>query len=1091
MHSLLDHLGIGDGASTESAIDLIDEELDRCKKEGDWLGYGEWCLLRAQREDVGQREGELARATAVWASPQGLILMPESLRELADQHEQFQANYLATAVVAVAARLPDLKLSIEADVLSDLAYRTRSSIASIYRVEGKSPRRLLEAASARYAELRGALTAAVASFSIATPATSRTAAAELVKRAHAFRPFSLVAERSFLGELDSLLGSGFRQFSQACEENSSADILRLGASVRSHAIQAGREATGRSASSLWQETTRLVALKLIEFADKSQIQTEETTRPHLQLTSHVTKLDLKHRAGVSVTAVLRNSGPGRVDRVSLESLSGPDAILELVEPSSAFTVDAGSEQTVKFSLRLERPRTSIDTKLTWSGVTMSAKPYSEGDRLLIEQQLTTPDWEHLRREPPYSLNPIRQGDRLIGRGALLDGLVMNALGGTSTFLWGQKRVGKTSVVQVLQELLEKRSYARVAFFRAGELAPLNEAEIGHTILTRLSRNLVLPGGWVIPSIADLRSGLGSIVPLVDDLVRSQEAKRFVVIVDEFDDLNTHLYTGERGRLFMSALRSLSETGVTFFFAGSERMRPIYVAHQQLLNKWSDVSLDTLESHEDRRAVILNPVSGSIEFDEVGVERLVTFCGGNPFYTNVLCSRLFQICAAEERTFIPVVTVEDVIARYAPSLGESAFAHLWEDNPDLDAGSRERLVAENCIALRAASALGGQFGSVEELLDVIVGFGLTAGEQVSDTEVGGAVARLKSRRVIVRQAAAGKWEVNPPVFAAWLAANAELQLLARWKEYAVRRKESAATSRRFVDPEVRVPIPEEELLEVAKGLAYCGKQKDVAEIRRWLRQFDDDVRIQLAFLLLRRLAERGFISGGAKLLELERIEQSIEALRQSTGGKWREVRGRRENLCIANVDGESKSGASTARELANRLRPAKRDHLARIDDWVRRHLSDDALLVVVDDFAGSGETIVRGIRSSIKTMREEWQTLVKDGRVACCLLFSFAEARRRIQQEFPDMKVLTARVFDEGLMAFDPGAGIFESDAERALANEMAVDVGEQLYAGYPLGVGRLGALVCFDNAIPNNTLPVFWSSGSVRGKQWTPLFPRA
>ena len=87
-----------------------------------------------------------------------------------------------------------------------------------------------------------------------------------------------------------------------------------------------------------------------------------------------------------------------------------------------------------------------------------------------------------------------------------------------------------------------------------------------------------------------------------------------------------------------------------------------------------------------------------------------------------------------------------------------------------------------------------------------------------------------------------------------------------------------------------PIEEDELLSVSEKLVYLGKQKDVAEVRRWLRQFDDDARIEVAFLLLKRLVDDGFVNDGAFVNGLAKMEGSVKARRQDVGdGAWRIVR----------------------------------------------------------------------------------------------------------------------------------------------------------------------------------------------------------
>ena len=69
--------------------------------------------------------------------------------------------------------------------------------------------------------------------------------------------------------------------------------------------------------------------------------------------------------------------------------------------------------------------------------------------LEFEQQRTQPDWGELLRNPPYAINPIREKKDLYGRDSVLAELELHVSNETSTFLWGQKRAGKTSVLQVL------------------------------------------------------------------------------------------------------------------------------------------------------------------------------------------------------------------------------------------------------------------------------------------------------------------------------------------------------------------------------------------------------------------------------------------------------------------------------------------------------------------------------------------------------------------------------------------------------------------------------------------------------------------
>jgi hypothetical protein len=193
-----------------------------------------------------------------------------------------------------------------------------------------------------------------------------------------------------------------------------------------------------------------------------------------------------------------------------------------------------------------------------------------------------------------------------------------------------------------------------------------------------------------------------------------------------------------------------------------------------------------------------------------------------------------------------------------------------------------------------------------------------------------------------------------------------------------------------------------------------------------------------------------------------------------------------------VDSETKSGATTARELAKRVRPGKIGDAESIDTWLRSHTNDDPLLLIVDDFAGSGTTIQKGLqRLAARLTGEVFEKYMDAGRVSCYCQFSFPDALDKLKSSFPKIDFYSAHVFGDELRALDPHANVFDSEEDRVYARDVLLQIGRELTPQNPLGFGDMGALVAFHNSVPNNTLPIFWSNGKVNERQWQPLFPRA
>jgi hypothetical protein len=290
-----------------------------------------------------------------------------------------------------------------------------------------------------------------------------------------------------------------------------------------------------------------------------------------------------------------------------------------------------------------------------------------------------------------------------------------------------------------------------------------------------------------------------------------------------------------------------------------------------------------------------------------------------------------------------------------------------------------------------------------------------------------------------------------------------------------------------------PIAEDDLIAVSQRLVYCGHQKDAAELRQWLRQFDDESRIEIAFLLLKRLAERGFINEGSRSRALHKLTEMIQSRRLEVGGKvWRAVRGRLDNLCLAYVDSELKSGAATAREMQKLMRPGRCGAAVEIAAWMRLHVDDDPLVIVVDDFSGTGKTMGDGLKELKKEIELEiWKRYVNEGRISSYIMFAFPEALQRIRRDCAGVEIIAATALGDDLRALDSNAEIFTDDGERKFATEILMQIGRELLPQTPLGYGDMGSLVVFHNAAPNNTLPIFWSNGRVSERPWKPLFPRA
>jgi hypothetical protein len=1098
MQTILKLLGFASLAHSEHEIlDLIDQESERCINSGNLLGAGEWYVSKLSYCKLSeQADSLLAKTIAFWASPLDLTFSPTDLKNLASNIPYFPRDVLAAALIAITAR-QSKGITQWSSLLKDMAFRLSPELKKILQLKDERPIDLLHLSATKMKTFTQKCEQALTLFQGARCISARIAAIDVIRVTRQMKPYLLPRERPILSQVEMLLGGAFREFCQAYERSENEKVMSHLNEIRQEAEKIAQSQTHEN-SVVWHAWVKPVAEHVVSLTDEATQSCKLAVTPDLKLSSNVFKVDLLRPEGkAEIVTQLTNRGPGSARRITIDA-STAVGDWKVVSPRDEFDLSGSSDMVVVLELTVNADAVTSGVPIAWRCTDVTGRTHVCEDVIRIEQQRKQPDWDVLLADPPYTVNPIRSRERLFGREAQLSDLLLNSAAGTSTFIWGQKRVGKTSLLQVLSSELAARPNVRSVLLRMGELIGLHEGQIAHTVALRLTAGLpgFEPGK---NSEAQFGAGLGKLVPFMEEVVRKFGDIHFVVIIDEFDDLDPAFYTGERGRIFIKALRTLSEIGLTFLFAGSERMNVIYAKHSQELNKWTNMFLDSIASRQDCRDLISKPVENAIEYQVACIDAITDYCRGNPFFMHLVCQALFKHCVAERRTYVGEADFRNEQELLSETLGQSNFAHLWEDNPILDKGENFRFAAENCLALCCIASLRGTFLNPEQVWEQQDSLNLTSTERLSLREMSMIVERLRTRKIITDMGGDRRIRLHLPIFSHWLQKNAELSLLPTWRRFISEKSESAKAETVSYNPRYALvdsafPIPEDALLPLSQRLIFCGKQKDVTEIRVWLRQFDDDNRIEIAFLLLKRLVDKGYINAGEREYALSKLADTINAMRLKVGsGKWNVMRGRKDDLCISYVDSELKSGATLARELVKRMNPGKAGNAKEVSNWLRAHVTADPVLILVDDFAGTGTTVAKGFQKWREDLKDDrsLQTLLDQGRVGFAVLHGFGESIDQLRKVESKLQLFFPNLYGAEVRAFDPDANIFQSSQERDFAKEVMLQIGRELTPQMPLGFGDQAGLVAFHNSVPNNTLPIFWSNGRVNERNWVPLFPRA
>lgn len=152
------------------------------------------------------------------------------------------------------------------------------------------------------------------------------------------------------------------------------------------------------------------------------------------------------------------------------------------------------------------------------------------------------------------------------------------------------------------------------------------------------------------------------------------------------------------------------------------------------------------------------------------------------------------------------------------------------------------------------------------------------------------------------------------------------------------------------------------------------------------------------------------------------------------------------------------------------------------------IKKNALIVLLDDFSGTGESIKKFFESNVKPIIGGKSVEI------CALTVAYMEkAKNYLLAEYG------INIFgNEYKPAFVRRGSIFGYEKNMIPVRDFCFKKGEMLLPDWknqdlkPLGYKNGQALVCFEHTTPNNTLPILWYEKTIPGtcKQWNAIFPR-
>ena len=301
--------------------------------------------------------------------------------------------------------------------------------------------------------------------------------------------------------------------------------------------------------------------------------------------------------------------------------------------------------------------------------------------------------------PYIAGNPVHGQGKFIGRVDILQE-VLRALrnpAGNSIVLFGQRRIGKTSVMLHIERELRTEDQYTPVYFDLQNKASLPLADV----LYQMAQKICAVTGRHLPDREQFdREGKFFYKYFIPSVTSAWENHELVLLLDEFDVLDFPRGEEQAGKTFFPFLQQWLKVarGLQFVFVLGRRPE--------------ELSTDTLAAFKDipsrkislmtRKAcetiVRQSEQDESLLWSEEAVERLWYWTQGHPYFTQLLCSEIWEtsqmLHSAEHyhirrregqhqrRSHVPIVrpSAVDTSLDRALEQGANAFQWIWNGLP---------------------------------------------------------------------------------------------------------------------------------------------------------------------------------------------------------------------------------------------------------------------------------------------------------------------------------------------------------------------------------------------------------------------------
>jgi hypothetical protein len=284
---------------------------------------------------------------------------------------------------------------------------------------------------------------------------------------------------------------------------------------------------------------------------------------------------------------------------------------------------------------------------------------------------------------------------------------------SAVVLFGQRRIGKTSILLKLQHRLSSLQFKPIYFDlmdRARQSLGQLLFELASTVTSNMG--MVTPGKEYFDDegLYFRREFLPSLYKVLG------EEKRLVLLFDEFDVLDVaaeeQLLPTAATHAFFPYLRQLmqEESRLGFVFVVGRRAEELSIDVKATFKSARYKRVSVLDDESARELVNNAKQKGTLAFEESAIFRILALTAGHPYFTQLFCQILWNDAYAGDIQDIPNINnsaVDSAIPKVLEA-GQNVFEWIWDGLPP----------AERVIFSAIAEATAEEPSVTEEALHII-------------------------------------------------------------------------------------------------------------------------------------------------------------------------------------------------------------------------------------------------------------------------------------------------------------------------------------------------------------------------------------